>query len=296
MDLRWLEDLQAVARTGSLVRAAALRHVTHPAFGRRLQALEAWAGVALLDRSARPVRLTAAGQRLAEQGGQALQGLTDLRAELRQGADRERIVVLAAGRTLARTLVADWLATTRASPAAARVQVRTGGLADTLAWLEAGEVDLLFAYHHRSIAHRPSGRHLVQKTLARDRLVPVAKPAPQPRRGRAPPVDEPQRYLGYASSLALGQLVADHLVRQSPPVPLQLVIEADSADALIEYAIKGMGMCWLPWSLAAGACREGLLAPVWDRRMEIPFEVRLVRVRRRLGAATEALWQATPDL
>lgn len=296
MDLKWLEDLQAVAQTGSLARAAAQRHVTHPAFGRRLQALEAWAGVPLLDRSARPVRLTAAGQRLAEQGGLALQGLTDIRAELRDGADRDRRVVLAAGRTIARTLVADWLAGTKCTPAASRVVVRTGSLADTLAWLEQGQVDLLFVYHHRSMTHRPAGRHLVQKTLARDRLVPVNRPHAPGRARRGVSADAPTRYLAYASTLALGQLVADHLARHSAPPALQTVLEADSADALLEYTLKGMGLCWLPWSLAATACRDGRLVAPWDTTLEIPFEVRLVRMRRRLGAAVEALWQATPDL
>ena len=47
MQLKWLEDLVALAQTRSFSRAAELRHVTHPAFGRRIKALEDWAGAAL---------------------------------------------------------------------------------------------------------------------------------------------------------------------------------------------------------------------------------------------------------
>ena len=78
-DLKLLEDLIALARTGSFVRAAELRHVTHPAFGRRIRALEAWAGAPLVERQRLPVVLTAEGEALlktavqvVEQMGQVL--------------------------------------------------------------------------------------------------------------------------------------------------------------------------------------------------------------------------------
>ena len=62
MQTLWLEDFIALAQTRSLSRAAELRHVTHPAFGRRIRALEAWAGTPLLERGGSPVRLTPAGE------------------------------------------------------------------------------------------------------------------------------------------------------------------------------------------------------------------------------------------
>ena len=48
MDLKLLEDLAALAHERSFVRAAEARHVTHPAFGRRIRSLEAWVGVPAL--------------------------------------------------------------------------------------------------------------------------------------------------------------------------------------------------------------------------------------------------------
>ena len=40
LNLKLLQDLQALADTGSLYKAAERRHITHPAFGRRIRALE----------------------------------------------------------------------------------------------------------------------------------------------------------------------------------------------------------------------------------------------------------------
>jgi DNA-binding transcriptional LysR family regulator len=51
MDTKWLEDFVSLAETRSFSRSAQLRHVTQPAFSRRIQALEAWAGIDLVDRS-----------------------------------------------------------------------------------------------------------------------------------------------------------------------------------------------------------------------------------------------------
>jgi DNA-binding transcriptional LysR family regulator len=58
MDTKWLEDFISLAETRSFSRSAQLRHVTQPAFSRRIQALEAWAGIDLVDRSSYPTRLT----------------------------------------------------------------------------------------------------------------------------------------------------------------------------------------------------------------------------------------------
>ncbi|MCK7499828.1 MAG: LysR family transcriptional regulator [Comamonadaceae bacterium] len=54
METKWLEDFVSLAETRSFSRSAQLRHVTQPAFSRRIQALEAWAGIDLVDRSSVP--------------------------------------------------------------------------------------------------------------------------------------------------------------------------------------------------------------------------------------------------
>lgn len=297
MDLKWLEDLIALADAGSFSKAAAIRNVTHPAFGRRIRSLESWAGAKLVDRASKPVQLTPAGQRFITQGREALNSLMDARHEVQSIAsgDNQRVTV-ATGRTLARTLVADWMVAFPETIRPSMFRVKTAGIAETLVWLEKGEVDLLFAYHHPSITLRPQGRNFLQKTMAHDRLVPVSQRQMHPRAPFDLLTSEPLPYLAYAPSLALAGLVADHLNRSPNAPALRRVVECDSADALLEYALKGMGICWLPWSLVSQACAKGQLTQLWGKPMEIPFEVRLVRLRRRLNPIAEALWAATAEL
>ena len=252
-------------------------------------------GQVLVDRQRKPAGLTEAGLRFMTQAQDALRELHSARESLRSLGPVEGGLRLATGRTLARTWVADWLPRLVAQARPAWVQVRTGSLAETLAWLEGEQTDLLVAYFHPSIAQRPQGRGLLQKVLARDRLVPVIKRRLEWRRPARGPRSAPIPFLAYAPSLALAGLVQDHLDRCPSPVPLRKVLECDSADALMEYVLKGMGVCWLPWSLVAASCKKGLLQPLWDSSMEIGFEVRLVRRRGRLEPLAEKIWDSVPN-
>jgi LysR family transcriptional regulator, hypochlorite-specific transcription factor HypT len=51
MELIWLEDYFALAEILNFSRAADLRHVTQPAFSRRIKAVESWVGAALFSRT-----------------------------------------------------------------------------------------------------------------------------------------------------------------------------------------------------------------------------------------------------
>ena len=61
MELSWLEDYLSLAETRSFTQAAQQRHITQSTLSRRIQALEEWLGVELVDRSRYPILLTQAG-------------------------------------------------------------------------------------------------------------------------------------------------------------------------------------------------------------------------------------------
>ena len=292
MQTAWLEDLIALSETRSFSRAAERRHLTQPAFGRRIRSLEQWAGTPLVQSSRAPVTLTPAGDRLIQFAVEAVQAIAQTRDDLKGlHAGARETVTLVAGRTLARTIVADWLARVRRKTAAADLRVRTGSMAETLKWLEQGDAEFMLAYHHPTIALRLSSAQFLQRTLAHDKLVPMVRPSLLAAGEERTPA-KPVPYLAYAEKLALGRLVRDHLVNHAQAPRLAQVIESDSADALLEYALKGLGVAWLPWSLAVGASRDSRLVPFGGKSLQIGFEVRVVRPKRRLGAVAESMWSA----
>lgn len=293
MQTKWLEDLIAVSQTGSLTRAAEQRHITHPAFGRRIRALEAWAGASLLERHGTSVRLTSQGEQLLGFALQVVPAMAQTRAEI-AGAEGPgpQTVTVATGRTLARTVAADWFVRIRRQRLGVRVVVRTGSMAETLQRFERGESDFMLTYHHPQIAMRLSSHQYLQRKVAGDRLVPVTRINAQGQPAFSLDARQAVPYLAYSQTMALGQLVSDHLSNHPQGPRLAESIECDSADALLEYALKGLGVAWLPWSLAAGACKARQLAPLGPKALVIGFEIRIVRAKRKLSPAAETFWQA----
>nr|WP_295936868.1 LysR family transcriptional regulator [uncultured Acidovorax sp.] len=294
MQLKWLEDFIVLAQERSFTRAAELRHVTHPAFGRRIRALEAWAGTPLVERGGGPVTLTPAGQSFLDTAGQMVRNLTQSHEELQSLAGRQaRTVTLATGRTLARTVVADWLVRLQPILQGGELCIRTRALADTVGMLERNEADFSLVYHHPTLAIRLDARQFTHLTVASDRLVPVSRATAQGQAlHRFGPDATRVPYLAYAPQLALGRLVEDHLAHNPHAPRLLRVVECDSADAHYEYVQKGLGVAWLPWSMVFADCKAQRLALAGDARMEVRFDVRLYRPKRRLGPLAEALWKA----
>lgn len=84
MELRHLRAFVAVAEEQSFTRAAARLHMAQPPLSRQIQQLEAALGVELIERGARPARVTDAGRVLFEQAVQILDRVAELRAIARR--------------------------------------------------------------------------------------------------------------------------------------------------------------------------------------------------------------------
>jgi len=149
METKWLEDFVSLAETRSFSRSAQLRHVTQPAFSRRIQSLEAWAGVDLVDRSSYPTTLTPAGQTLYAQALELLQSLQNTRAMLRgHDSGGQDFIEFAIPHTLAFTFFPAWLVGLRQSFGQVKSRLIALNVHDAAMRLVEGGCDLLIAYHH----------------------------------------------------------------------------------------------------------------------------------------------------
>lgn len=181
MHIRWLEDFVCLAQAGSLARAAELRNVTPPAFGRRMRALEVWAGAPLIDRSVFPVRLTDEGRQFLEAAQSALRTLDETRLSLRAARRADAsTVVIATGKTLARSMVPAWLAALRQAlrndPVAAgfRTRLSTFPTHDALAMFTEGDADFLLCYNSPEQPVTLDGARYLCHLAGEERLVCVS--------------------------------------------------------------------------------------------------------------------------
>lgn len=295
MDLKLFEDLIALAKERSFVRAAETRHITHPAFGRRIRALETWAGTPLVGRSRSPVQLTEAGTALLNHAVSTLDGLRHAREQLRTRHDQigGEVLRLGTGRTLARTLVADWLvemSKPRRPLHGQRVEVLTRSMSEMAVMIERGDVDIVCGYEHAAMSVKLSTQRFQHITLASDKLVPVSRADAH---GRAQHGMNNGPLIVYSDSLSLGGLLFEHLRRSGIDLATRARYVCDSADAVQEFALKGLGIAWLPLSMVAADCKRKVLVLLGGRSDEIHFEVRLYRARARRSRLVEALWLAT---
>jgi DNA-binding transcriptional LysR family regulator len=92
----------AVARERNFTRAAEKLRIAQPPLSRQIQQLEDEVGVALLDRSSRPLALTDAGRLLFEQAVQVLDRVDEMKSMMRRllEAERKRLAIGFVGSTL----------------------------------------------------------------------------------------------------------------------------------------------------------------------------------------------------
>ncbi|MBL8339994.1 MAG: LysR family transcriptional regulator [Rubrivivax sp.] len=314
METKWLEDFVSLAETRSFSRSAQLRHVTQPAFSRRIQALEAWTGIDLVDRSSYPTRLTPAGETFHAQALELLELLNATRNMMRgfQAAGQDTIE-FAVPHTLAFTFFPHWLMELRQHfNGAMKTRLTALNVHDAVLRFTEGACDLLIAYHHDAAPLQLAHERYEMLSLGTETLAPFSKPRPADaaRAGASAGADteplfqlpparagQPVPYLAYASGAYMARVVEKILQRAEVALPLDAVYETDMAEGLKAMALEGHGLAFLPESAVHQELRAGRLVRASAAgRFEATMEVRLYRERPEVArhaakAGVQALWE-----
>lgn len=283
METKWLEDFVSLAETRSFSRSAQLRHVTQPAFSRRIQALEAWAGTDLVDRSSYPTRLTPAGKTMYEQALEILQSLQSTRTMLRAHVSAGKgMVGFAVPHTLAFTFFPNWVSAVHEKFGPFRSRLFALNVHDAVMRLVEGGCDLLIAYYHSSQPFQLDPSRYEMVSLGHEVLAPYSKPDENGNPIFALPgrQGQPLPYLGYAAGAYLGRVTELILKEASEAVHLERVYETDMAEGLKAMALEGHGVAFLPYSAVRGELESGRLVravPEGVSGFQMDMEVRAYR-------------------
>jgi DNA-binding transcriptional LysR family regulator len=298
MDTKWLEDFVSLSQTRSFSRSAQLRHVTQPAFSRRIQALEAWAGVDLVDRSIYPTRLTPAGETFLAQAQDMLATLQATRNLLRAHQQSSSDMIdFALPHTLAFAFFPQWLLELRRAFPALKTRLIALNVHDAVLRLTEGHCDLLLAYDHPSQPLQLAAERYEMLTLGQETLAPFARADSEGRPVWRLPGSASAKlpFLSYASGAYMARLV-EHILRSAvQPAQLNLVYETDMAESLKAMALEGHGLAFLPASSVKKDLRAKRLASAGDATAwGTTMEVRIVRERpqsaRMVKPGAAALW------
>ncbi len=291
MNFLWLEDIVALAAHGGFSRAAAARHVTQPAFSRRVRALEDWLGVELVDRSHQPVALTEAGRWFVGVARETLAAVARMPDDARAVADaRAATIRIAATHALSLTFLPSWLRRFEGRLLAAPVELVSDVLSRGEDAMIDGRVQFLLCHAHPDVRGRLDGR-CASVVVGRDVLVPVSAPY----RGRPRHALDGARsvpLLANSAASGIGRIVAALRGPQLDAAGAATVFTADLVTVLVQMAVEGRGVAWLPRTLVADALRDRRLVVAAPPSWSIAIEVRLYRCDARLPAVADAFWDA----
>lgn len=296
MELRWLEDFIALARTQHFSRAAEEQNVTQPTFSRRIKLLEEEMGTTLVNRQTLPLSLTPAGVEFLALCHDVTQRVAESRHRLATLAEQQAgRIRLAAPQSLLVDFVPRWLADTQA-PVTPYLRA-TGWLADDyFKALAREECDLVLCYWPLSpCGAEPDTQGFEHRRLGRERLVPVSLPEPDGRPRFALEGAAWLPLIGYHSRGLMDAAIRDHLQRLGETPVLSVLSESIQSGNIRELVALGYGMGWLPQRSVADALAAGTLVAAGGRRWEVPLEIRLYRRAGNHHPALSRFWENLPD-
>ncbi|MFZ5708178.1 MAG: LysR family transcriptional regulator [Pseudomonadota bacterium] len=291
MRIEWLEDILAVAETGSFTEAASRRHLTQSAFSRRIKAIEDSLRVELFDRSRKPVHLRPAIAEHKDRIAALVVAVRQLAGELRRG-DREGAdrVVIASQHSLTVSLSPSLVARLGRDGHNIHVRLRSANLDQCFALLLSGQADIALAYRLPEEEHPINADYIETAVIGTDRLIPIVST------GRA--VDVRSRiaqgeldYVAYPEDVFLGQVMNRTILTQVANLD-QIVVRAETALTLaaVEMASVGVAVAWVPESLARDRLRRKDVSDLCDILPSRSLDITAVRLRESSGAVVRLVW------
>jgi DNA-binding transcriptional LysR family regulator len=286
LELVWLEDFAALAEYGSFVRAAEARHVTQPAFSRRVRSLENWMGVELFIRTPQGATLTEAGKQMLPSAQEAARRLYRMRSEAQEVAGMAaKTLQFAATHSLSFTFFPRWLRRAEKGTPIEAVRLHSDSMAVCEQMLVQGQVQFLLCHRHPDVPPLLAPDQFVSRKIGEDVLVPLAGASAN--FGSSPSA---LPYLAYTEESGLGRIVAHRLQGKEDFLHLKPLFSSHLAAVLMSMALENKGVAWLPRSLTEQEVVDGRLVRALDESWDIPLDIHLTRPLAPISPFAEAFW------
>ena len=295
--LEWLEDILAIAQTGSFSGAAERRNLTQSAFSRRIQQIEDHVGVELFDRSRKPVQLRPTTQAQGAQIEQVSAALRQLIVDLRRG-DRvaSNRIVIASQHSLTTSFAPGIVQGILDRGENIYVRLRSANLDECYGLLLSRQADLAILYATPDADKQVAGDFLEGIDIGPDRLIPVIRADLSPAYVTAGQQrDIP--YVAYPSDVFFGTIMVERILPFLGPGTVALPkAETALTNAALEMAAAGVGVGWVPESLARRDLSSGRLRDLSAILPNCPLAVRGVRLKGSPSHAETVIWGLLPQI
>lgn len=295
MELRWLEDYVALARTLHFSRAAEEQNVTQPTLSRRIKLLEEEMGTTLINRQTLPLSLTPAGEEFLV----FCQEVTRRRAVTRQriahlAKEQAGQLRLAAPKSLLAHFLPKWLEKWPPPLLLTPHLHATNWLVnDYLRGLEKYECDLALCYWpDKPCAGEPECSDFLYQLIGYERLIPVSLPDMNGRPRHPLEMNLHVALIAYHPNGLTDSAIWAHLAQQGLSAEFKALSKNVQSGNIRELIELGYGMGWLPERSVQEDIEKKILVRAGDSRWDIPMEIRLYRHRNNVNAGVEVFWEA----
>ena len=258
MRLEWLEDILAVADLGSLKAASERRHVSQPAFSRRLRLIEDTIGAALFDRSGRPLKLLPNVVEQVERIRVLSAELRDLQSALQESERAVSRRLVLAGQHAITTATAPAVVE-RLAGLSLNIRLRSANRDECLALLITRQADVALVYDVAEHDPLPGIEFFDVAAIGSEHLIPVFATSKidrlndEFRKGELSVVAYPEDvFFGDVQRRLVFPAIAD-IAR------IRTRLETALTPAALQFALTGAGIAWVPRSLAQPEILRGAL-------------------------------------
>lgn len=295
MEITWLEDLIELDATRNFSVAATARHITQPAFSRRIKALENWIGTQLIDRSTYPVKLTPAGEIVLESARTLSRDMYRLRDECRDlfspGADTLSISAL---HSIALSIYPSYARKLEDAIGPFTTRMNATDYYDCIESLSLGRSELAICYYHILGPQYLNSAQFETITLMQDPLVLVASPQIADSMGRALTTadgGETLPLVSYSSGCFLGkmqEILTKHFYTRR--IGFHTVFENSMSEAVKRMILIGQGIGWLPNSVIRDELQANSLVVLTESTAVLELDVVLVRKSASGSTLMQKVW------
>lgn len=256
MQLRHLRYFVKIVDAGSISRAAAIIHVAQPALSQQIAELEENLGVELLQRSARGVRPTKAGEALYREATSILKQVENLPSIIRSsGGQIEGVVSLGMSSTLAALFVSPLIEASKQALPNVTLRFAVADSQTIKSRVQANTLDLAVVFENE---HVPI---FTRKPLFRQRLYLISRKALSKTAATISFAELGKLPLILPSPANIVRMVLDRAFSDAGISP-NVVTEADIWSSVLAAVRTGIGHTVLPTGNLSEFGEKGLAQPL----------------------------------
>lgn len=291
MRLEWIEDLIAVAEAPTLTAAAVRRNVTQPAFTRRLRTIEDHMGFELIDRRHKPARPTPVLRARLKELRYLASQMRQISAEMAATAQGGSLLQIVSQHALSLKVLSQIAPGLRRSMPEVILRVHAADHDECFSMLMTGGAAMMFTYEVPGSLAGDSEALVERHRVLREPLVPVVQSDSEAESavrsgGTVPLISYPQEtFLGITIERSLE-------LSKSKEFKLESVCETALTPAVLELALAGMGIAWVPKLMAAPHLEAGSLRDLSEVFGRCYLDAVMLRLRTHRPRIEDQAWKA----